>query len=95
MRLVHFLLGLVLVTLLVAIYLAFLSRHKKSATGPVNLIGATGVVQTALDPEGAVLIDGELWQARARDGVLIEASASIRVVDLEGPIVIVESSDEL
>ncbi|HXD32903.1 MAG TPA: NfeD family protein [Pyrinomonadaceae bacterium] len=92
MRLVQFLIGLVLVALLVAIYLAFLSRHKKSATGAVNLIGALGVVQIALNPEGAVLVNGELWQARAKDERLIDAHAAIRVVSLDGPIVIVERS---
>ena len=96
MKLVHFLIGLLIAPLLVAIYLFFLSRHKKSATGAINLMGAAGEVQTTLDPGGAVLINGELWQARSKDGESIDAHALIRVVELDGPILIVERwSDEL
>jgi membrane-bound ClpP family serine protease len=90
MRLVHFLIGLLIAPLLVAIYLFFLSRHKKSATGPINLMGAAGEVQTKLDPGGAVLINGELWQARSKDGGSIDTPALIRVVEMDGPILIVE-----
>lgn len=90
MRLVQFVIGLALALLLVAIYLVFLSRHKKSATGPIKLLGATGVVQTSLDPDGAVLIDGELWQARLQNGSHLPARARIRVLGAVGPLLLVE-----
>ena len=86
------LLGLLaLLFLLFVIYVVFLSRHKKSATGPLHIIGAIGKVQTPLHPEGSVLIDGELWQARSRDGKPIEAGQPIRGIGFDGPLVIVES----
>lgn len=90
MRLVQFVIGLALVPLLVAIYLFFHSRHKKSATGPIRLIGATGVVQTSLDPDGAVLIDGELWQARLQNGSRLPERSRIRVLGVVGPLLLVE-----
>ena len=43
--------------------LAAVSRHKKSGTGDVRLVGSTGLVDTKLDPHGTVLIQGELWRA--------------------------------
>jgi len=90
MRLVYLVIGLGLVLVFVAIYLILLSRHKKSATGAINLIGATGVVQTSLDPDGAVLIEGELWQARTRDGSHLPEHVRIRVLGVTGPLLLVE-----
>ena len=94
MTLVQMLAGLALVLLILAIYLAFLSRHKKSATGAINLTGSRGVVQTRLDPDGAILVDGELWPARASDGGVLEEGQTVRVRGLDGPIVIVEPVSE-
>ena len=45
--------------------LAAMSRHQKSAGRPLRLEGRVGVVLEALGPEGTVLVDGELWRARA------------------------------
>jgi membrane-bound ClpP family serine protease len=49
----------------------FLSRHHKSATGTLHLIGAIGSVVSPLTPEGTVLIKGELWPACSLSGKLI------------------------
>jgi membrane-bound ClpP family serine protease len=80
-------LGIALLILL--LFLVSLSRHKKSGTGAIDLIGATGQTQSALDPEGAVLINGELWRARVQHGRL-ESSAPIRVIGSEGHLLVVE-----
>ena len=81
--------------LLLALFIVALSRHKKSATGSVNIIGATGLVESALDPEGAVIIKGELWRARVEHGSL-ETRERVRVVGVEGHLVLVEpTSDKL
>ena len=56
---------ILLLAALVALALMALSRHKKSGTGPIQLLGAEGLVQAELRPEGAVLIKGELWRAPA------------------------------
>lgn len=79
-----------LLFLILAVYVVFLSRHKKSAKGPLHIIGAIGKVQTSLHPEGSVLIDGELWQARSQDRRPIAAGQLIRCLRFDGPLVIVE-----
>ena len=65
------------------------TRLKRSSTGNEGLHGATGIVRTLLDPEGYVFIDGELWHARSLNGNL-PVDTEIRVVDVDGLMVIVE-----
>ncbi|HZG54398.1 MAG TPA: NfeD family protein [Pyrinomonadaceae bacterium] len=62
---------------------AAMSRHQKSAGRPLRLEGRVGIVIEALEPEGAVLVDGELWRARARDGAGI-ARGRVSVVGARG-----------
>jgi membrane protein implicated in regulation of membrane protease activity len=62
---------------------AAMSRHQKSAGRPLHLEGRVGVVLEALEPEGAVLVDGELWRARARGGDAIRRGR-VRVVGARG-----------
>jgi membrane protein implicated in regulation of membrane protease activity len=50
--------------LLSALIVAGLARHKKAGARALSLIGATGFIESKLDPEGAVIVDGELWRAR-------------------------------
>ena len=47
------------------------------------------MVHTTLDPEGTVIVAGELWPARAPDGELLEVGAGVRVMSFDGPIVVV------
>jgi membrane-bound ClpP family serine protease len=60
-----------------------LSRHKKGAARELDLTGRTGSVVEALRPEGAVLVDGELWRARLRAGGVVERGR-VRVVGARG-----------
>jgi membrane-bound serine protease (ClpP class) len=60
-----------------------MSRHQKSAGRPLRLEGRVAVVLEALEPEGVVLVDGELWRARARDGNRIERGR-VRIVGARG-----------
>jgi membrane protein implicated in regulation of membrane protease activity len=62
---------------------AAMSRHQKNAGRPLQLEGRLGVVLEALEPEGAVLVDGELWRARTRDGDRI-ARGRVRIVGARG-----------
>ncbi len=75
------------ITVLGLIILA--SRHKKSATGPIKLLGSVGVVHTTMSPEGTVLVDGELW--RAASPSLIQPQARVRVVGAREHLLLVES----
>lgn len=43
--------------------IALRARRNKIVTGEQGLVGETGVVQTALSPQGKVFIHGEIWDA--------------------------------
>jgi len=60
--------------------LGLLALYRPASTGAAGMMGQVGVVKRALDPEGQVLIDGELWQAVAEDGP-VAAGEMVRVVD--------------
>jgi membrane protein implicated in regulation of membrane protease activity len=62
---------------------AAMSRHQKASGGELNLEGRVALVVQALEPEGAVLVGGELWRARARNGDRI-ARGRVRVVGERG-----------
>jgi membrane-bound ClpP family serine protease len=65
---------IVLVAVIFAAFLAFVvnrvvAAHRRQATtGREELPGKTAVVRTALDPEGTVLYEGEIWTARLDQG---------------------------
>ena len=65
-------------------------KHKKSGMGRIQLIGALALAQTDLDPEGAVLIAGELWRARSFDGTTIAAHSEVEVVQAQGHLLLVK-----
>jgi membrane-bound serine protease (ClpP class) len=52
-------------------------------TGKEGLIGQTAVTETALDPKGIVLIDGERWNAWV-DNSRIESGEEVIVTKVEG-----------
>ena len=85
-------LAIVLVSgLIVVLAIAAASRHKKAAAGELNLIGAIASVETTLEPEGSVLIQGELWLARCSGaGTCIERGRTVRVVGASGHLLEVE-----
>lgn len=58
------------------------ARHNKVLTGPQGMIGELGVAETALEPEGQVLIRGEHWAAIAPSS--IPAGSHVRVKGVEG-----------
>jgi membrane-bound serine protease (ClpP class) len=66
--------------LLLALIIAATSRHKKSGVGELKLLGARAVVETRLEPEGSVLVRGELWRARLRAGGKLERGREVLVV---------------
>jgi membrane-bound serine protease (ClpP class) len=84
------------VTLPVAVLTVFLmrlvlkSRSWKTATGKEEMLGAEGVVTTALpaEGEGMIRVHGELWRAVAPGP--IPAGATVRVTRVEGLKLFVE-----
>ncbi len=55
---------------IVAVSVGLRALYRPATTGAAGMVGQTGVVKTALDPEGQVLVDGELWRAVTQDGPL-------------------------
>jgi membrane-bound ClpP family serine protease len=64
--------------------------HKRAAAGDIKLIGEIAQVDTKLDPEGTVIVCGELWRARSKDGVRISAGTKVNVVGFDGLLALVE-----
>ncbi|MGD0136762.1 MAG: nodulation protein NfeD [Bryobacteraceae bacterium] len=58
------------------------ARQNKVLTGAEGMIGQLGVAQTALQPEGQVLVRGEYWDAIAPSN--IPAGAEVRVKGVSG-----------
>jgi membrane-bound serine protease (ClpP class) len=72
-------------------YVALLSRHKKSSSRPLRLVGRVASVERDLEPEGFMLLDGELWRARVRGGVSsVRAGGRVRVTGARGCVLEVE-----
>jgi membrane-bound serine protease (ClpP class) len=82
---------LVAAALALLAYVAHVSRHKKSSKLMPGLVGRVAVVERALEPEGFVLVDGELWRARLRGGEgVARERESVRVVGASGYMLEVE-----
>ena len=76
--------------LLLALLVTTLFLHKKSASRQLNVIGAIGVIEKQLDPEGAIIVNGELWRARLSDGASLKGKIKVRVVGAQGHLLLVE-----
>lgn len=61
--------------------IALRARRNKVVTGAQGMIGAMGQAETDLDPEGKVLVQGELWNARARSRVALGEPVVVRGVE--------------
>ena len=75
-------LSLIAAGLIVAVssIVAAASRHRKQAEGELSLVGARARVEVALRPEGAVIVGGEVWRARAVGGAEVGRGCYVRVV---------------
>jgi membrane-bound serine protease (ClpP class) len=58
--------------------------------GELNLLGARAMVETTLEPEGSVLVRGELWRARSQTGGRIERGQAVRVIGADRHLLEVE-----
>ena len=59
-------------------------------SSPNRLIGQTGVVTSALRPRGIVALADETWSSVSNDGLPVPEGRRVRVVAVEGLLVIVE-----
>jgi membrane-bound serine protease (ClpP class) len=70
------------------IRLAVRARRMKSRLGPSALVGSRARAMEALNPEGHVLVEGEIWSAVSN--VPVPAGASLRVIGLDKYLLHVE-----
>jgi membrane-bound serine protease (ClpP class) len=73
--------------------LAWRARRAPSVSGREGLLGRQVTVRTADGPTGQVLLDGAWWTARSRNAPLTPGQ-TVRIVDLDGLDLIVESKEE-
>jgi membrane-bound serine protease (ClpP class) len=58
------------------------THRKKAVTGKEGLIGAIGVCQNEINPEGKISIHGEIWSSVSDE--VIHPKEKVRVVSAEG-----------
>ena len=84
--------------LAVSLGLFLRENHRAKAlevyTGPVSLVGQTGVTVTALNPRGSVRLRSESWSAVSDSGEPIQAGEQIIVSDVEGLTLKVFKADQ-
>ena len=68
-------------------------RHKKAISPGIKLIGEWAQVSTTLEPEGAVLVQGELWRARSRNEDAVSVGTQVTIVAVQGHLLIVDPSE--
>ena len=66
----------------------WLSNRYRIQVGAETLVGAPAVVVTPCRPSGQVRVQGELWQARCRQGA--DPGETVRVIELDGLTLVVE-----
>ena len=57
--------------------------YGRPTTGAAGMVGETAVARTALDPEGQVFVQGELWRAVAQGGPVAVGEA-VQITAVEG-----------
>jgi membrane-bound ClpP family serine protease len=76
--------------MLAIVMLVAVSRHKKSATLQISLVGSIGIVDKDLEPNGTVLIQGELWRASSSDGIGLATGSKIEVTGTRDHLLLVK-----
>jgi membrane-bound serine protease (ClpP class) len=71
---------------------AIAAQRRKTVTGRQGMIDAAGVAQTDLDPEGKVMVRGEIWDARSSQTIL--KGTRVRVRSVDGLTLLVETRPE-
>ncbi len=70
--------------------IAYHSRRHKGRTDDRPLVGQGAVVDKQLNPEGTVLVRGELWNACSLRGGNIASRTRVKVVGLRAHILLVD-----
>ena len=70
--------------------IAYSSRRRKTMKDDRPLLGSSAVVVQPLNPEGTVIVRGELWNACSSHGQLIDTQTRVSVVRLRDHLLVVE-----
>ena len=81
---------LIICSLLAVALIAYKSRRHKARTDDRPLVGSGAVVDKQLNPEGTVLVRGELWNACSLRGGNIPSLTQVKVVGLRKHLLLVE-----
>lgn len=81
---------LISVALVATLVVVALYAHKKAGAGDIKLIGETGYVDTELAPIGTVIVSGEMWRAKSKDGTALLKQSRVRVVAFANQLAVVE-----
>jgi membrane-bound serine protease (ClpP class) len=68
------------------------ARKPIAAEVKAELVGEGGEVRSVLNPEGFVLVDGELWRARSEDGSRMRVGETVTVSRIDGTVLIVRAA---
>ena len=68
---------------LVEVFQTLKAVFRRPITGKEALRGKTATVRTALEPEGMVSLEGELWKAVSQEGY-IGAGVTVEIRKIEG-----------
>jgi membrane-bound serine protease (ClpP class) len=82
----------VAVICVILVNFAVMARRRKAVTGEEGMIDQVGVARTDLDPEGKVLVRGELWDARS--AAPVASGSRVRVRGVEGLKLLVEPESD-
>jgi membrane-bound ClpP family serine protease len=75
------------------LYFALRAQGYKVETGKEALIGSTGVATTDLNPNGTVRVNGEFWQATAKDS-MVKKDENVKVIGMKGMFLVVQATEE-
>jgi len=75
------------------LYEAVKAQFVRVKTGKEALIGAFGTATTDLSPKGEVRVNGEFWEAKAKDAS-ISNGQKILVVGMEGMFLVVKLAED-
>lgn len=86
---------LIIVALIVSVifYIGVKAQFNRIRTGKEALIGAKGIATSDLKPKGEVRVQGEFWEATAKDST-IQTGQPVEVVGMEGMFLVVKPAEQ-
>ncbi len=90
--LIPLLIGICLLALVIYLLVGISKRTKPEINGE-DLLGLTGRALENVSPDGKVYVHGEIWQAQARQGLIVKNDIVVVTGIREGLVLEVEKKD--